>query len=145
MQRRRTVDVAAKRGRNRALLDASFGTLRRLIGEKAESARSPSVDVEAKYSSRECSRCGTIAAKSPRRRRLECIGRGFGLHADVNAALVIRRRAQLALSSETISGRGRRSPHTMWGVPHTAKPVPARDKRVQRAQSPAAVTGKAAR
>jgi putative transposase len=92
--------VAAKRGLNRVLLDAGFGILRRLIGEKAESAMRQVIDVEARYSSQECSKCGTIAAKSRRRRRFVCIACGFALHADVNAALVIRRRAQLALTSE---------------------------------------------
>jgi len=92
--------VAAKSGLNRVLLDAGFGILRRLIGEKAESAVRRVVDVEARYSSQECSQCGTTAAKSRRRRRFVCIACGFALHADVNAALVIRGRAQLALTSE---------------------------------------------
>ena len=93
-------NVAAKSGLNRALLDAGFGILRRLIGEKAESAVRRVIDVEARYSSQECSKCGTIAAKSRRRRRFVCIACGFALHAGVNAALVIRGRAQLALTSE---------------------------------------------
>jgi putative transposase len=93
-------NVAAKSGLNRALLDVGFGILRRLIGEKAERAVRRMVDVEARYSSQECSRCGMIAAKSRRRRRFACIACGFTLHADVNAALVIRGRAQLALTSE---------------------------------------------
>jgi putative transposase len=93
-------NVAAKSGLNRAMLDAGFGILRRLIGEKAESAVRRVVDVDARYSSQECSQCSTIAAKSRRRRRFVCVGCGFTTHADVNAALVIRRRAQLALRSE---------------------------------------------
>jgi putative transposase len=93
-------NVAAKAGLNRALLDAGFGILRRLIGEKAESAVRRVVDVDARYSSQECSSCGTIAAKSRRRRRFVCIACGFARHADLNAALVIRGRAQLALTSE---------------------------------------------
>ena len=48
-------NVAAKTGLNRVLLDAGFGILRRLIGEKAESAVRRVVDVEASYSSQECS------------------------------------------------------------------------------------------
>jgi hypothetical protein len=39
-------------------------------------------------------------AKSRRKRRFVCIACGFVLHADVNAALGIRGRAQLALTSE---------------------------------------------
>jgi putative transposase len=94
------VNVGAKAGLNRALLDAGFGILRRLIGEKAESAVRRVVDVESRYSSQECSNCGTIAAKSRRRRRFVCIACGFARHADVNAALVIRGRAQLTLMSD---------------------------------------------
>jgi putative transposase len=93
-------NVAAKRGLNRAMLDAGFGILRRLIGEKAERAVRRVVDVEARDSSQECSQCRTIAAESRRRRRFACIACGFTLHADLNAALVIRGRAQLALMSE---------------------------------------------
>jgi hypothetical protein len=52
------------------------------------------------FSSQECSRCGHIARESRRRRRFCCVGCGYCNHADVNAALVIRGRAQLALKSE---------------------------------------------
>jgi putative transposase len=93
-------NVAAKSGLNRAMLDAGFGILRRLIGEKAESAVRRIVDVDARFSSQTCSKCGTIAAESRLRRRFVCVACGFRLHADVNAALEIRRRAQLALTSE---------------------------------------------
>jgi putative transposase len=93
-------DVAAKSGLNRALLDAGFGILRRLIGEKAERAVRRVVDVGARYSSQTCGHCLHVAAESRRRRRFVCVACGFALHADVNAALEIRRRAQLALTSE---------------------------------------------
>src|ERR1035441_2671994 len=93
-------NVAAKRGLNRALLDASFGRLATLIREKAECAVRTVVSVEARFSSQECSQCGHIARESRRRRRFGCVACGFTLHADVNAALVIRGRAQSALWSE---------------------------------------------
>ncbi|TAM65351.1 MAG: transposase [Microbacteriaceae bacterium] len=88
-------NVVAKAGLNRVLLDASFGLLHRLIVEKAESAARRVVLVDPRYSSQTCSRCGHVAAESRRRRRFVCITCGFVLHADVNAALVIRRRAEL--------------------------------------------------
>jgi putative transposase len=56
-------NVAAKRGLNRALLDASFGRLATLIREKAECAVRTVVSVEARFSSQECSQCGTLRAK----------------------------------------------------------------------------------
>ena len=80
-------NVAAKSRLNRALLDAGFGILRRLIGEKAARAARRVIDVDARYSSQECARCGHVAAKSRSRRRFACIACGFSTHADVNAAL----------------------------------------------------------
>lgn len=91
-------NVAAKAGLNRRMLDASFGQLERLICEKAEEAARMIVRVDARFSSQECAACGHIARESRRRRRFHCIRCGYHNHADVNAALVIRRRAQLALS-----------------------------------------------
>ena len=87
--------VAAKAGLNRAILDASFGLLRQMIVAKAEEAARTVVEVDARYSSQECAHCGQVAAESRRGRRYACIGCGFKVHADVNAALVIRRRAEL--------------------------------------------------
>jgi putative transposase len=93
-------NVAAKAGLNRRLLDSGFGLLRQMIVAKAEEAARTVVEVESRFSSQECSRCGHIARESRRRRRFCCIGCGYCNHADVNAALVIRGRAQLALESE---------------------------------------------
>jgi putative transposase len=62
------------------------------------------VDVDARYSSKECSPCGHVAAESRRRRRF-CVGCGFKMHADVNGALVIRGRAQWALTMSHIRPR----------------------------------------
>ena len=93
-------NVAAKAGLNRRMLDAGFGLLRAMIVAKAEEAARTVVEVEARFSSQECSRCGHVARESRRRRRYCCVACGFTNHADVNAALVIRGRAQLALMSE---------------------------------------------
>ncbi|HKU82360.1 MAG TPA: transposase [Candidatus Tumulicola sp.] len=89
--------VRAKAGLNRVVLDAGFGLLDRLIAEKAEEAARMVVRVEARFSSQTCSRCGHVSARSRRRRRFGCVRCGLRAHADVNAALEIRRRAQLAL------------------------------------------------
>jgi putative transposase len=88
-------NVAAKAALNRRVLDAGFGQLHRLLAEKVEETGRRLVLVAARFSSQECSRCEHIAAKNRRRRRFECLRCGFTCHADVNAALVIRRRAQL--------------------------------------------------
>jgi putative transposase len=98
-------NVAEKAGLNRRILDASFGRLHRLIVEKAEEAVRTVVLVDPKFSSQTCSRCGQVAKESRRRRRFVCVGCGYANHADVNAALVIRRRAQLALSRMPNAGQ----------------------------------------
>ncbi len=92
--------VRAKAALNRVVLDAGFGLLQQTIAYKAESAGVTVVAVNARYSSQECSRCEHIARGNRRRRRFNCVRCGFATHADVNAALVIRRRAQWALMSE---------------------------------------------
>ena len=89
------VHVRAKAGLNRALLDASFGLLQQMIASKAEEAGIAVIAVDPHFSSQECSHCGHIAAESRRKRRFACVRCGFRVHADVNAALVIRRRAEL--------------------------------------------------
>jgi putative transposase len=94
-------NVRAKAGLNRRLLDSGFGLLRQMIVAKAEEAARTVVDVESRFSSQECSRCEHVARESRRRRRFRCVGCGYRNHADVNAALVIRGRAQLALKSES--------------------------------------------
>jgi putative transposase len=104
-------NVAAKAALNRVVLDAGFGLLEQMIVAKAEEAARTVVRVEPRFSSQECSRCGHIAKKSRRRRRFCCVACGFQCHADVNAALVIRGRAELPpISRATLAEEaGRRS------------------------------------
>jgi putative transposase len=92
------INVRAKAVLNRRILDAGFGQFERFIIEKAEEAARLVVRVDARFSSQECSRCGHVARENRRRRRFCCVRCEFTTHADVNAALVIRRRVQLALS-----------------------------------------------
>ncbi|HET7813297.1 MAG TPA: transposase [Candidatus Baltobacteraceae bacterium] len=89
-------NVRAKAALNRKMLDVGFGQLHRLLAEKAEESARRVVLVDACFSSQECSQCGHVAPESRRRRRFECVRCGFCCHADVNAALVIRWRAQLS-------------------------------------------------
>jgi putative transposase len=99
-------NVAAKAALNRAMLDASFGLLQQLIVSKAEEAGITVVAVDARYSSQECWRCHHVAAESRVRRRFRCVACGFTVHADVNAALVLTRRAE-----SRPAGRGGASAH----------------------------------
>lgn len=91
------VNSVAKSSLNRKMLDAGFGRLERFIVEKAVEAARTVVRVDARFSSQTCSHCGCVRDESRRGRRFRCIGCGFACHADVNAALVIRRRAELQL------------------------------------------------
>ncbi|PZR59429.1 MAG: hypothetical protein DLM50_01510, partial [Candidatus Meridianibacter frigidus] len=91
------VNVRAKAGLNRVMLDSGFGLLQQMIAYKAESAGVKVVAVNPAFSSQECSNCGSCERGSRRRRRYVCLRCGYCNHADVNAALVIRGRAQLAL------------------------------------------------
>jgi putative transposase len=93
-------NVRAKASLNRVMLDSGFGLLRQMIVAKAEEAARTVVEVDARFSSQECTHCGHVASESRRRRRFRCVRCSYANHADVNAALVIRGRAQLALRSE---------------------------------------------
>jgi putative transposase len=85
--------VAAKRGLNRAILASGWGELRRQLAYKCERSGSALIEVRAAYSSRECARCGTVAAGSRNGRRFRCVSCGHDDDADVNAARVILARA----------------------------------------------------
>ena len=52
-------DVSAKAGLNREMLDASFGRLVDLLSYKAERAGGILVKVDPKFTSQDCSSCGT--------------------------------------------------------------------------------------
>jgi putative transposase len=102
-------NVAAKSGLRRAMLDAGFGILVRLIREKAAYAAREVIAVDPRYLSQTCGRCLHVAAKSRRRRRFCCVACGWSVHADVAAALEIRRRAELRPTSMLSRER---TPHT---------------------------------
>ena len=85
-------NVSAKAGLNREMLDASFGKLVDLLSYKAERAGGMLVKVDPKFTSQDCSSCGTRVAKSLAVRTHRC-GCGAGLQRDVNAARNILQRA----------------------------------------------------
>ena len=104
-------NVAAKRGLNRALLDAGLATLLTLIREKAEHAARTVISVNAHYTSQTCAQCGHVANAHRKKTRFACVACGHHDHADVNAANVILARAQLGHT---------RAPGTAWGKLHDA-------------------------
>jgi IS605 OrfB family transposase len=77
-----------KNGRrfNRMLGSWSPGELRRLMLYKAEARGKVVVEVDPRYTSQRCSRCGCTDRRSRRGLRFRCLRCGFELHADLNAA-----------------------------------------------------------
>jgi putative transposase len=89
-------NVRAKAGLNREILNAGWSILRHMLVEKAESAVRTIVEVDPKNTSRECSSCGLIDADSRRSQsEFVCVGCSYAENADINAARVIRKRAEL--------------------------------------------------
>jgi len=81
--------VRAKAALNRAMLDAGFGLIARLIEEKAESAARTVVRVDARYTSQTCSGCGRVDAAARCGAEYRCASCGLYIDADVNAAVNI--------------------------------------------------------
>jgi len=67
--------------------NGSFLSLQRLVEKLAEKRGIPVLYVNPAYTSKRCSRCGSIGRRS--RKRFECPHCGFVAHADVNAAFNI--------------------------------------------------------
>lgn len=88
------VNVRAKAGLNRELLDAGFGMLATLIREKAAWAAREVVEVPARYSSQTCAVCGHVCKESRDGPLFTCVRCGHIADADVNAAQVILLRAE---------------------------------------------------
>jgi putative transposase len=85
---------AHKTGLNRSILDAGWGRLVELLRYKLAWSGGTLVEVAAAYSSQTCSHCGVV---DPRSRRSQsefcCTGCGCVDHADLNAAKVLKSRA----------------------------------------------------
>ena len=92
-------NVAAKAGLNRAILDAGWGQLVRMLAYKAEGAGRTIVRVPPAHTSQTCARCGhTDPGNRPDRDRFRCRACGHEDHADQNAARVILRLGQGSLN-----------------------------------------------
>jgi putative transposase len=92
-------NVAAKSGLNKSILDAGWGVFLSVLGAKAESAGRLIVEVDARYTSQRCARCGhTAAGNRTSQDVFHCLSCGHLAHADQNAASNIL-RAGLALQA----------------------------------------------
>jgi len=83
---------------NRRLHQFPHGLLLRCIRNKAEMVGIPIFLVNPAYTSQSCSRCGCLGDRN--RHQFQCPHCGFTLHADLNAAFNILRRAKETLLSE---------------------------------------------
>lgn len=91
-------NVRAKSGLNRSILDKGWGEMRRQLGYKLAWNGGRLIEVPARDTSRTCGRCGTIDADSRvDRDRFVCRSCGHQDHADINAAVEIRRRGLVSL------------------------------------------------
>jgi putative transposase len=72
---------------------ASWGRLVEMLRYKLAWSGGTLVEVPAHYSSQECAACGHVDAASRHRERFCCTGCGHRDHADINAAKVLKSRA----------------------------------------------------
>ena len=89
------INVAAKRGLNRRIADASISTLYAMTRYKAASAGGRVVFVDPRNTSRDCSECGGQDPGARRKERYRC-SCGADLDADHNAARNVLARGLLA-------------------------------------------------
>lgn len=86
--------VKAKAGLNRGILDAGWGRLVECLRYKLEWTGGSLVEVPAHYSSQTCNQCGHVdAANRQTQASFCCVACGLSMHADLNAALVLKSRA----------------------------------------------------
>jgi putative transposase len=86
--------VRANSGLARGILDAGWGRLAECLRYKLAWTGGQLVEVPAHYSSQTCHGCGVVDAASRRTQaQFCCTGCGLRMHADVNAALVLKSRA----------------------------------------------------
>jgi putative transposase len=97
--------IKANRGLSRGILDAGWGRLVQCLRYKLAWAGGQLVEVPAHYSSQTCSSCGAVDAAS-RRTQSEfcCTTCGYCDHADLNAAKVLKARANRSCQPTEASG-----------------------------------------
>ena len=88
-------NVAAKSGLNRSELEQTWGIIRQQLAYKAAWAGKQLVEVDARFTSQTCSRCGVIdaASRKDNRKHHACRHCGLAMDADHNAAINILNKA----------------------------------------------------
>ena len=94
-------NVRAKSRLNFAIADASWTLFASMLHAKAEEAGRTVFEVDPRYTSQTCAGCGLVdAASRISQAEFICTNCGLQLDADVNAAKVILKRAELAACGE---------------------------------------------
>jgi putative transposase len=114
--------VRAQRGLARGILDAGWGLLVEFLRYKPAWSGGQLVEVPAHYSSQTCHRCAALDAASRRTHaKFVCTRCGLQMHADLNAALVLKSRAnRSALPVEAPALRAPRRSRKRLHVPRRA-------------------------
>jgi len=86
-----------------SVYDASWGILNHMLRYKAEKAGAQYIQVDPKYTSQDCSECGTRVPKTLSERIHKCTSCGLILDRDVNAARNVLHRA--VVSPEVLNVR----------------------------------------
>jgi len=90
--------VRQKAGLNRVILNAGWHQFATILTYKMEERGGQVVTVPPRFTSQTCAACGVVDARSRESQaRFVCVSCGHADHADINAAIVIRRRANSAL------------------------------------------------
>ena len=101
--------VKGSRGLARGILDVGWGMLVEQLRYKLAWSGGSLVEVPAAYSSQTCSACGCVDATSRVSQSVFCCPCGYRDHADLNAAKVLKGRANRS-ASMPVEGTGSRQP-----------------------------------
>lgn len=89
-----TTSGPGKRGLNRSILHQGWGIFATMLEYKLEAAGGRLAYVPAAYTSQTCSACGVVDRRSRKSQAaFECVHCGHQDHADINAAIEIKRRS----------------------------------------------------
>lgn len=89
-----TAKGRGKRGLNRSILHQGWGMFAAMLEYKLEAAGGRLAYVPAAYTSQTCSACGVVDPRSRKSQAtFECVHCGHQDHADINAAIEIKRRS----------------------------------------------------
>src|SRR5258706_929537 len=96
-----------------SVYDASWGILNKMLCYKAERAGARYIEVDPKYTSQDCSKCGTRVPKALSVRVHECTSCGEVLDRDVNAARNVLHRAVVSPEVLNVIQQNKRVPRNV--------------------------------